>query len=61
MRSLATRTRRGLAAHRVFEQLVGLGAGVLAAVVLAVTLLAFGTSASASLERVYDPASAAAD
>lgn len=55
MRALAGRTRRGLAAHRFLEQLVGLGAGAAAVVVLAAALLAFGTSASASLERVYEP------
>ena len=60
MRDLARRTRRGLAAHRFLEQLVGLGAGAAVAVVLAAALLAFGTSASTSLERVYEPSSAAA-
>lgn len=61
MRQLAVRTRRRLAVHRVFDQLVGLGAGAAAAIVLAAGLLAFGASAPAALGEVYEPSSAAVD
>lgn len=61
MRDLAPRVSRTLAKLRVLDLLVGLGAGVVAAVVVATVLLAFGASASATLEDAYEPSSSAVD
>ncbi len=61
VRELSPRFLRRLSGQRLVDQVVGLGAGVLVAVVLAAVLLVFGTSTSNALERVYEPSSSAAD
>ncbi len=61
MRAHSPRLRRSPARRRVVDPLVGVGAGVVGALTLAASLLAFGTSASATLEDAYEPLSSAVD
>lgn len=60
MRDLTTTPWRPAARRRVLEQLAGIGVGVTGALLAASAVLAFGTSASAALEDVYEPASGGA-
>ena len=55
MDHLATTLRRRLARLGVFDQLVGLGAGVLAVLALAATLALVGTSSERALEEAWTP------
>lgn len=55
MHHLTSGLRRHLARLRVVDQLVGIVVGVVAALVVATAVLAFGDSSSSTLEDAYEP------